>query len=268
MTVSPVRYPVTGSPGPVSAPQDQLPPGPVLRPVGLLSPGPVLAWVEPPAGVQTSQILVVDDNVTFAEVLASRLEAEPGLRACVATTVEQAHTVLADHGADLMLFSVDLDKGDGMQFAREVRSGSPGVRVVAVAGGEGESQIVEAVRIGVCGWVPKDEPVEYLLSAVRGALRGETWIPPRLLTRVLAEIQSAQRDGTALAQLLTTLTGREREILDCLVSGMNRDSIAQYLYLSRNTVRTHIQNMLRKLGVHSTLAAVALARRAGLGQLG
>lgn len=253
MSISPVRRPVAGSADPAPASTDPLPPA-------------VQAWAEPVPAGKICRVLVVDEHVTFAEVLASRLEAEPGIHASAAATVEQARWLLAEHGADLMLLSVDLDKEDGIQFAREVRSsGSPDVRIVAVAGGDAEGQIVEAVRVGISGWVPRSEPVEYLLSVVRGALCGETWIPPRLLTRVLAELQSAQRDGVELAQLLTTLTGREKEILGCLASGMNRDSIAQYLYLSRNTVRTHIQNMLRKLEVHSTLAAVALARRAGLG---
>jgi DNA-binding NarL/FixJ family response regulator len=254
MSISPAHRPVAGSADPAPVFIDPAPPT-------------IPAWAEPVPAGKICQVLVVDDHVTFAEVLASRLEAEPGIHAAAATTVEQARWMLAEHGADLMLLSVDLDKESGIQFAREVRScGSPDVRIVAVADSEAEGQIIEAVRVGISGWVPKSEPVEYLLSVVRGALCGETWIPPRLLTRVLVELQSAQRDGVELAQLLTTLTGREKEILSCLVSGMNRDSIAQYLYLSRNTVRTHIQNILKKLEVHSTLAAVALARRAGLGQ--
>lgn len=225
------------------------------------------AWAAPVPGGKICQVLVVDEHTTFAEMLASRLDAEPGIQASAASTVEQARWVLAEYGADLLLLGIYLESEDGIQFAREVRSaGRPDVRIVAIAGEDDESRIVEAVRVGISGWVPKSEPVDYLLSVVRGALSGETWIPPRLLTRVLVELQSAQHEGVELTRLLTTLTGREKEILGCLVSGMNGDGIAQYLYLSRNTVRTHIQNMLRKLEVHSTLAAVALARRAGMGQ--
>lgn len=212
------------------------------------------------------QVLVVDDHVTFAEVLARRLDAEPGIDAFFATSIEQAWRVMLEGRAvDLLLLNIGLGESDGIRFAHEVLSRNPEMRIVAVTASEDESQVVEAVRAGIYGWVPKNEPLEYLLSVVRGALSGETWIPPRLLTRVLAELTSAQDNSTEDDHLLATLTTREGEVLNCLCSGMKKDDIAQHLYLSRNTVRTHIQNVLGKLGVHSTLAAVALAKRAGMG---
>ena len=206
----------------------------------------------------------MDDYVAFAEALACRLDAEPGLTACAVTTIERARSALGESQFDVLLLDVDLDGNDGLRFAGEALSDNPDMRIVVVTAGADENQVVEAVRIGVSGWVPKNEPIELLLSVVRGSLRGETWIPPRLLTHVLAELKSAQRDRTAHEALIGALTGREKEILGCLVAGMSVDAIAGQLYLSRNTVRTHIQNMLGKLNVHSALAAVALARRAGI----
>jgi DNA-binding NarL/FixJ family response regulator len=213
---------------------------------------------------RAKQLLVVDDYVTFAEALACRLDAEPGLTASAVTTIEQARWALSESRFDVLLLDVDLDGSEGLRFAGEVLSDNPDMRIVVVTAGEDESQIVEAVRIGVFGWVPKNEPIEHLLSVVRGSLRGETWIPPRLLTHVLAELKSSQHDRTAHEALIGTLTRREKEILGCLVSGMSVDAVARQLYLSRNTIRTHIQNILGKLNVHSALAAVALARRAGI----
>jgi DNA-binding NarL/FixJ family response regulator len=209
------------------------------------------------------QLLVVDDYVAFAEALAWRLDTEPGLTASAVTTIEQARRTLSERRFDVLLLDVDLDGHDGLRFAGEALSVSPNMRIVVVTAGNDEGQVVEAVRLGVSGWVPKDEPIGQLLSVVRGSLRGETWIPPRLLTHVLAELKSAQRDRTEYELLLATLTRREQEILACLVAGMSVDAIAGQLYLSRNTVRTHIQNMLGKLNVHSAVAAVAVVRRAG-----
>lgn len=165
---------------------------------------------------------------------------------------------------DIVLLDVDLDGDDGIRFASKVRSANRDVRIVVVTACADESRVVDAVCAGVCGWVQKDEPVEHLLTVIYGSLRGETWIPPRLLTGVLAELMSARIDRAEHELLIATLTKREKEILRCLASGMPRDAIAGQLYLSRNTVRTHIQNLLGKLDVHSTLEAVALARRAGL----
>jgi DNA-binding NarL/FixJ family response regulator len=112
--------------------------------------------------------------------------------------------------------------------------------------------------------VLKDDPIEHLLSVVWGALRGETWIPPRLLTYVLTELKSAQSERAKQAARLDTLSPREKQVLGCLAAGMSADAIAGQLFLSRNTIRTHVHNMLKKLHVHSALAAVALARRGGL----
>jgi DNA-binding NarL/FixJ family response regulator len=206
-------------------------------------------------------VLIVDDQVSFAEALAYRLDAEPGVHAFAATTVQQARWVLAQRHVDVLLLNVDLEGGQGIEFAREAAAEHPAVRVVAVTASEAEDQILEALDAGIVGWVPKDESVQYLMAVVYGTLCGETWIPPRLLTRVIAELKATRHHRSDHDQSLAALTRREKEVLECLVSGMTRDEIADRLYLSRNTVRTHIQNSLKKLNVHSTLAAVSLARR-------
>jgi DNA-binding NarL/FixJ family response regulator len=216
------------------------------------------------AGSAVCRILVLDGYVTFAEALARRLDVEPGMQACAATTVSQARRMLAESRFDILLLDVEIDGQDGLRFADEALSGDPGIRIVVVTAGEEDGQVVEAVWVGVSGWVPKSEPIEHLLAVVRGTLRGETWIPPYLLTHVLAELKAARRDHTERDALLARLTKREKEIMRCLVAGMSVDTTAARLYLSRNTVRTHIQNVLGKLNVHSAVAAVAVVRRAGL----
>ncbi len=98
-----------------------------------------------------------------------------------------------------------------------------------------------------------------------GVLRDETHLPPALLTGVLRELTAARKHRTESERLVESLTPREREVLRCMVAGLGRKAVAERLFLSPHTVRTHMQNVLGKLGVHSTLAAVALARRAGVG---
>ena len=216
------------------------------------------------SGSAVRQLLVVDDYVPFAEALACRLDIEPGLAASAATSIEQTRSALSEKHIDIVLLDVDLDGIDGIEFANEALSDDPEVRIVVVTAGRDESRVIDAVRIGVSGWVLKNEPIEHLLSVVWGSLRGETWIPPRLLTHVLADLKSAQSQRTEHEALLATLSPRERQILSCLAGGMSADAIATQLFLSQNTIRTHIYNMMKKLNVHSALAAVALARRTGL----
>jgi DNA-binding NarL/FixJ family response regulator len=207
------------------------------------------------------QLLVVDDYVSFAEALACRLDIEPGLTASAVTTIEQTRSALGERRFDIVLLDIELDGADGIEFAAEALSADPDIRIVIVTAGRDESRIIEAVQLGVSGWVLKNDPIEHLLSVVWGALRGETWIPPRLLTHVLTELKSARSERAELAALLATLSPREKQVLGCLAAGMSADAIAGQLFLSRNTVRTHIHNMMKKLHVHSVLAAAALARR-------
>jgi DNA-binding NarL/FixJ family response regulator len=210
------------------------------------------------------RLLVLDHYVTFADALASRLDAEPRMRAFAATTVEQARRILRESRFDCLLLDLDIDGHSGLRFAADVLTEQPDLRVVVVTASQDERHVIDAVQIGVSGWVPKDEPIERLLAVIDGALRGETWIPPRLLTGVIGQLKSARDEMTEREVLLARLTPREREILDLLAAGLRVDAIASQLYLTRSTVRTHIQHLMAKLKVHSAVSAVAVTRGASL----
>ncbi|MEU9789965.1 response regulator transcription factor [Streptomyces sparsogenes] len=154
---------------------------------------------------------------------------------------------------------------DGIALVGGVRSAQPGVRTVVLAERDDPRRAAAALQAGACGWVAKDCSLSRLLAVIRGVLRDETHLPPALLTGVLRELTAARKHRTESERLVESLTPREREVLRCMVAGLGRKAVAERLYLSPHTVRTHMQNVLGKLGVHSTLAAVALARRAGVG---
>ncbi|WP_370466901.1 LuxR C-terminal-related transcriptional regulator [Streptacidiphilus sp. PB12-B1b] len=158
------------------------------------------------------------------------------------------------------------DTGDGIALAARARAAHPQLRVIVLAAADDDPRrTVRALQAGASGWVAKESSLGRLTAIVRGVLRDETHIPPLLLTGVVRELTAARRDRTESERLVESLTPRERQVLRCMVAGLGRQAVADRLYLSPHTVRTHMQNVLGKLGVHSTLAAVALARRAGLG---
>jgi DNA-binding NarL/FixJ family response regulator len=130
------------------------------------------------------------------------------------------------------------------------------------------ARIVEAFRAGIAGWVQKEESIEHLLGAIRGVLRGETQLPAAAVGPVL-RLLLEERDEHHLSRRypLATLTPREREVLLHLAEGIGRREVAERMHLSAHTVRSHLQNLMGKLGVHTTLEAVALARRAQLGEV-
>lgn len=155
----------------------------------------------------------------------------------------------------------------GIAVVARVRATHPRVRTVVLAERDDPRRAATALQAGACGWVAKDCSLSRLLQVIRGVLRDETHLPPALLTGVLRELTATRKHRTESQRLVAALTPREREVLRCMVAGLGRKAVAERLYLSPHTVRTHMQNVLGKLGVHSTLAAVALARRAGVGPI-
>ncbi|MFD5324627.1 LuxR C-terminal-related transcriptional regulator [Streptomyces sp. NPDC127092] len=216
------------------------------------------------------RVLVVDDHRVFAESLAAALAAEPDVDVAAAGSGPAALRCLDRAAAegrrfDVMLVDADLAGADGVELVGQVREGRPALRSVVLAERDDAHRAALALQAGAWGWVAKDSSLQRLLAVVRGVLRDETHLPPALLTGVLRELTEARRHRTESEQLVESLTPREREVLRCMVAGLGRKAVAERLFLSPHTVRTHMQNVLGKLGVHSTLAAVALARRAGVG---
>ncbi|WP_328405822.1 response regulator transcription factor [Streptomyces sp. NBC_00390] len=249
------------------------------------------------------RVLVVDDHRIFAESLAAALAAEPDVEVAAAGSGPAALRCMERAAAegrrfDVMLVDADLgaaappaaqsltqgvpravavplaravpDGGeeaivDGIALVAGVRATRPGVRTVVLAEKDDPGRAALALQAGASGWVAKDCSLQRLLAVIRGVLRDETHLAPALLTGVLRELTAARKHRTESEQLVESLTPREREVLRCMVAGLGRKAVAERLFLSPHTVRTHMQNVLGKLGVHSTLAAVALARRAGVG---
>jgi DNA-binding NarL/FixJ family response regulator len=152
----------------------------------------------------------------------------------------------------------------GIELLARMQADHPGLRSVVLAERDDAGLAAAALKAGACGWVAKDSSLSRLLQVVRGVLRGETHLPPLLLTSVLEEFTASRERRSETERLIHSLTQREYEVLRCMVAGLGRKAVAERLYLSPHTVRTHMQNVLGKLGVHSTLAAVAMARRTGV----
>jgi DNA-binding NarL/FixJ family response regulator len=119
---------------------------------------------------------------------------------------------------------------------------------------------LDAVRAGAVGFVAKNASVEQVIGAVRAAALGGSWLPHELLNRLVTEHQ----DPAGAPHLIAQLTAREQQVLRLMVSGLDRNGIAERLNQSPNTVRTHIRNVIVKLNCHSAIEAVAVGLRAGL----
>jgi DNA-binding NarL/FixJ family response regulator len=210
------------------------------------------------------RVLIVDDHALFAEALAARLNKEPDLVILpIALDVRRALALVATERPHMILLDLMLSAESGLEILDHVRNDYPDIRVVMLTAVRDVDSIAQAIRRGAVGWLPKTESADLVARVVRSAARKGGWIPPDVLGDVLRRLVTVDRpDGGS--RLLAELTPREREVLQAMVDGLNRTQIAQRLGLSANTVRTHTQNLLAKLDLHSALEAVTLAMRAGM----
>lgn len=207
------------------------------------------------------KVLLADDHRTFADAVAMRLAAEPNMDVLGVTTFEDAGTAhLAV--ADVLVTEVEVIGHDALDIAARGRDRNPGLRVVVLTSREDTDIAIRSLRNGATSFLTKDTTFEELVAAIQGSVRDETWVSPRVLTMILRRLLAAPGRLTSSEEHILGLTAREREVLACMVAGMNRSAIADALYVSPNTVRTHTQRILRKLDVHSSLEAVAIALRA------
>jgi DNA-binding NarL/FixJ family response regulator len=208
------------------------------------------------------RLLIFVQEATFADALATRLEAEPDMDVVAALYMRAPSPQLfAGSHADVVLLDGDLPDEAAFRLCEELRLTADAPRIVFLSESSDPARMVRAIAAGVVGWVRKDESLCRLIEVIRGAARGETRLPADAMGPVLRllmrESSMEQDDGD---KLLAVLTRREREVLSCLAAGTNRRDLAEHLHLSPNTVRTHLQNLMNKLGVHSALEAVALTR--------
>ena len=207
------------------------------------------------------RVLIVDEHLSFRDALATRLQTEPDLAVLAkAHSTEFASSVLVGRSVDVILLDADLPAHSAIAFCSEMMRRPDLPRIVMLSAASEPERIVTAVRAGAAAWVRKDESIDYLLGVIRGVVRGETWLPLRELGVVLHLLIEDQDDRRDSDDLLSSLTPRERDVLFLLVEGVGRKEVAHQLQLSANTVRTHLHSLMSKLGVHSTLEVVALAR--------
>jgi DNA-binding NarL/FixJ family response regulator len=207
------------------------------------------------------RLLIVVHDRTFADALATRLEAEEDLQVVAALNARAPSPHLfTGSRADLILLDDDLPDDAAFSLCGELSRRGEAPRVILLSHSADPARILRAIQAGAVGWVSKDESLDRLIDVIHGVARGEICLPARAMGEVLRLLLRRPDPDQNGGELLATLTQREREVLTCLAEGTGRRDVAEYLHMSPNTVRTHLQNLMAKLGVHSALEAVARTR--------
>ena len=209
-------------------------------------------------------VLIVDDHRAFGEALAVALDKEDDLEVVVvAVDGESAAEEAEVRQPDVVLVDLQMPGIDGLETSRRIRAVSKETAVVVLTGSDDELALGRAIQAGAHGFLRKTAAVQDLAQAVRAAHRGEPLNGHDEVEFALRRLRRLRARDDDIDQRFDRLTPRELQILQLLAESKTPDEIATELAVSRNTLRTHIQNILMKLGVHSKLDAIVAAIRLG-----
>jgi DNA-binding NarL/FixJ family response regulator len=217
--------------------------------------------VESEGGVDAVRVVIADADSLARHVLREML-AQHGLAVIAeATTAAEAADLAAFYHPDVALIEEGLMGSDPAGVPTAIHARYPDVAVVLLATVPDEDRALRALRAGASGYLSKDLEPGVLARSVRGVAHGEAAVSRRLAMKIIESGRRSPRDGRGLRPVRSELTDREWEVLDLLASGARTEEIARALVLSTETVRSHLKNLYRKLGVRSRDEAVDAARR-------
>ena len=206
------------------------------------------------------RVLLVDDHQLLTGALSRMLASEPDIHVVgVAGTVAEAKAIARER-LDVILMDYRLPDGTGAEATRAIKARWPAARVVMLTALNDDETILESIQAGADGYLTKDRAVEDVVGAVRAAHAGETLLPRSVIVGIAQRVAAARDRGTERRQI-DPLTPRELEVLRALTEGLSTPEICERLFIAPNTLRTHVQNIMGKLRVHSKLEAVAFALR-------
>lgn len=209
------------------------------------------------------RILLVDDHASFRQPLAFMLNREPDFTVVAqAGSLAEARSLLNEE-IDVAVVDLVLPDGNGAKLVWDLRTANSHSQVLVLTASVDRRDLARAVEAGASGVMNKSARIEEIISAIRDLSAGEPLMSPRELVDLL-RLAVQQREQDRDAELaLGRLTPREREVLQALAEGLNDREIGQQLHVSTETVRTHMVNILSKLGVESRLQALVFALRHG-----
>jgi two-component system NarL family response regulator len=209
------------------------------------------------------RVLIVDDHALFRRGLQMVLRQEPDIEVAGEAedgldAVEKAQELMPD----VVLMDVRMPKRSGIEATREIRDLLPHVKILMLTISDEEADLYDAIKAGASGYLLKEISIDEVAEAVRSVSAGQSRLSPSMASKLLAEFAAMSRRADEQQQLPPPrLTEREMEVLKLVAKGLNNRDIGQQLFISENTVKNHIRNILEKLHLRSRMEAVVYAVR-------
>ncbi len=210
-------------------------------------------------------MLVVDDQPVFTEMLRVVLDMQPDIKVVgMAFTGDEGLRTALESPPDVLLVDYHMPGMSGLEVIKGLRAANDATTVVVLTADTDEAIMAEAIAAGAAGYITKQQALNEVVQAVRTASEGEPVVPPFMIPRILSHFHRQQQKEQQAQLLRDKLSSREIEILEQLARGSSNEEISETFVLSPNTVRTHIQNILKKMSVHSKLQATTMALQLGI----
>jgi DNA-binding NarL/FixJ family response regulator len=213
-------------------------------------------------------VLIADDQTVVREGLETLLSLSPGIEVVgAARDGEEAVRLASERTPDIVLMDLRMPRCDGVQATRRITQEYPGTRVVVLTTYADDESIFGALEAGAMGYLTKDAGAQEIQRAIRTVHEGEALLDPVVQRRLIEQIHhGAPRRPAPERSLPDGLTQREAEVLGLIASGLSNAEIAQRLFISEATVKTHINNIFSKAGLRDRAQAVVYAIRHGLAE--
>jgi DNA-binding NarL/FixJ family response regulator len=211
------------------------------------------------------RILLVEDHASFRQTLAFVFDREPEFEVVAqAGSLAEARKVMDGLKVDLGVIDLALPDGEGIELIKDLREANPNFAALVLTASLDRAEHARAVESGAAGILHKSAGVDEILDATRRLGEGETLLSQEELIALLRLAGQSREEEREARASIEQITLREREVLQALGEGLSNKEIAAKLHVSVDTERTHMMNILNKLGVHSRLQALLFAARHGL----
>ncbi len=209
------------------------------------------------------RVLIADDQALFRRGVFVVLAGEDGIK--VVAEVDNGEDAVAraeQLAPDVVLMDVRMPRLSGIEAAREVRDLLPTTKILMLTVSDEEDDLYEAIKAGANGYLLKEISVEEVAEAIRAVVQGQSLISPSMASKLLNEFNALARRAAQQEQVSApVLTARELQVLKLVARGLSNREVAEELFISENTVKNHVRNILEKLHLHSRMEAVMYAVR-------